>query len=476
MSSEQQTDRLSISDLDIERPIHLAGVAGSAMSGLALLLRERGFRVIGTDPRADEIRSRLEAAGVEVHADQDGSKIPPNAGLLVATAALPMDHPELRTARERGLRIATYAEFLGALMAEAQGVAIAGTHGKTTTTAMIVSVLRSAGVSPGFVIGGHVPEIGANAGSGTSNIFVAEACEYNRSFLHLKPHVAVITNIEEDHLDIYKDIDDICHAFREFSSELPRDGLLIYSAECSNTASVVTELDCPKLSFAVENDATLSAQNLRDENNATVFDLVEEGDRLTTVRISLPGRHNVANALATFAACRELGVHDDQIVAGLASFRGVGRRFEIRGEAGGIVIVDDYAHHPTEIRALLEAASRRFPGRRLVVAFQPHQCSRTRLLLDEFAGAFGRADLVFIPDIYSVRDTAEERARISAADLVRELNNQGTRAEYAGDLGTLVDHLLRVLVPGDVALTVGAGNVDSVVEDLLARLSSRGKR
>ncbi len=472
MKKERNNAAWRVSSLDPAKPIHLAGVAGSAMNGLALLLRQRGFRVVGTDPRADLFRENLEAAGVVVHTEQDGTALQPDTSLVVASAALPTDHPELVAATGQGIATVTYAEFLGALMTEADGVAVAGTHGKTTTTAMIVAILMWADLSPSFVVGGVIPGLGMGARSGSSNIFVAEACEYNRSFLHLTPRIAVITNIEEDHLDIYANIEEITDAFRAFASNLKENGVLIHSVECRNTASILADISCRKISIGVETNAGFAAENIRMEGAETIFDLVFEGNYVGAIRLPAPGRHNVANALAATAVCRNLGVSFDSIIAALAGFEGVNRRFEIRGEAGGVTVVDDYAHHPTEIRALLQGATARFPGRRLVVVFQPHQCSRTRLFLKELADSLSGADLVFVPDIYAARDSEEEKARTSSKDLVKQIVARGTIAKYPGSLDSVVERVAEVLDPGDVLLTVGAGDVDQIIDDLLKHLSS----
>jgi UDP-N-acetylmuramate--alanine ligase len=457
----------NFSNLTAHRPIHLSGVAGSAMSGLARILRQRGFSVVGTDPRAGEMRKRLESDGIIVYEEQDGTRIPPHTEILVATAALPHDHPELKAARQRQIPIVTYAEALGALMDESKGIAIAGTHGKTTTTAMIVSCLKYANIDPGFVIGGYVPGLGTNSSNGTSPVFVAEACEYNRSFLHLNPEVAVITNIEEDHLDTYADLTEIKQVFGQFASHLPPRGVLIYSRQCPNTGSILKETSCESISFGVDDHGTFAARNVRFNENHTIFDLFHDKQRVRNVRMSLPGRHNIANGLAAFAVCHRLGVSLDMVKEALGHFQGVSRRFDFRGEGRGIKVIDDYAHHPTEIRALLDGARDRYPDRRLVVVFQPHQSSRTRLLLDDFAHSFRRSDLVIIPDIYSVRDTEEDKIAVHASDLVAHIGTTGVKAEYLGSLGNVVTHLKRILKAGDLLLSVGAGNVNTVADEIV---------
>jgi UDP-N-acetylmuramate--alanine ligase len=458
------------SKLDPTRPIHLAGIAGSAMSGLAVILRQRGFRVVGTDPRASDVRERFQATGIEIHEKQDGSHIPGDAGIVIATAAISDSHPELQAASNLGIPIITYAQALGALMAEARGVAVAGTHGKTTTTAMIVSCLKSAGIDPGFVIGGFVPSLGTSSDSGQAPIFVAEACEYNRSFLDLFPEIAVITNIEEEHLDVYGNLDEIKKAFFSFASRLPPEGLLVYSADCQNTASIIGRLPCQTVSFGVETKATYSAQNIRTGENNTVFDLYCQGSRVQEMALPAPGRHNVANALAALAVCCNLNLSIEKTAHALSSFQGVSRRFEIRGELNGITVVDDYAHHPTEIRALLDGAKERYPGHRLIVAFQPHQSSRTKQFIYQFARSFGNADLVVVSDIYSVRETEEEKRAVHASELAEKIRAAGVRATYVGEIDNAVDYLSDILRKNDVLLTVGAGDVNRIADSILLRI------
>jgi UDP-N-acetylmuramate--alanine ligase len=460
----------NFSELDPNRPVHLAGIAGSAMSGLAIILRKRGFDVVGTDPRASDVRERFQRVGINVHEEQDGRHIPGNAQIVIATAAIPNNHPELQAASKLGIPIITYAEALGGLMAESRGVAVAGTHGKTTTTAMIVSCLKTAGINPGFVIGGFVPSLGTSSDSGQAPIFVAEACEYNRSFLNLSPHVAVITNIEEDHLDVYGDLSAIKKAFLSFASRIPPDGILIYSADCQNTASIIDRLPCQTVSFGVETEADYCARNIRANPRETVFDLHRGDNPVQEIHLPAHGRHNVANALAALAVCRTLDLSIEETARALRSFQGVSRRFDIRGDAGGVIVVDDYAHHPTEISALLEGARERYPNRRLIVAFQPHQSSRTRQLIDRFAHSFNGADLVVVSDIYSVRETEEERNAVHSSQLVEKICALGIRASYVGEIDEAVEYLRGILKKNDLLLTVGAGDVNRIAENILTRL------
>ncbi|MDJ0762034.1 MAG: UDP-N-acetylmuramate--L-alanine ligase [Myxococcota bacterium] len=456
-----------LSDLNPDAPIHLAGIAGAAMCGLAHLLSTSGLKVTGTDPRADEVRDLLAQDNIEVHAIQDGRHIPSNASLVIATAALPKDHPELVAAADQGIRIISYAAFLGVLMRDRYGIAIAGTHGKTTTASMVAFCLKQAGVQPGFLIGGFSPDLGTSADNGAAPVFVAEACEYNRSFLHLTPKVAVITNIEEDHLDVYADLKDIEQTFAQFASAVGPEGHLVYNADCPNTRSAIADLHCKKTPFSIEGDAAIGARNIRSSPAGMGFDLTESGRSVQQIQMNQPGVHNVSNALAAAATCRLLGLSTSQIAKGFKEYQGATRRFEVRGEAAGVCFVDDYAHHPTEIRAMLRGAREKFGDRRFVAVFQPHQCSRTRHLLAGFATAFSEADVVLIADIYSVRDSTEDRLQVHASELTRRIQETGKPAQYTGSLGETAAYLKTALRPGDVLFTIGAGDVDWIIGHFL---------
>jgi UDP-N-acetylmuramate--alanine ligase len=461
-------------ELDRGRPIHLCGVAGSAMRGLAAMLRQRGFAVVGTDPRAAEVRDLLEPLGVAVFAEQDGRRIRPDSQLLVATAAIPADHPEIRAARRLGLPVVKYARMLGALMSESEGIAVAGTHGKTTTTALAVAALRAAGARPGFVLGGQSNQLGGGADAGDGSLLVAEACEYDRSFLELAPLRVALTNIEADHLDVYGDFRGVLGAFEQFVSRLPADGTLVFPAGCPHARKIAGRAAARGVSFSIDLENVRSeycAREVARSGDRTTFSLAIRGRDAAAVRLRLPGRHNVSNALAALAVCCEAGFDPELLARGIGGFAGVERRFELRGEAGGVAVVDDYAHHPTEIRALLEAARERFPRRRVVVAFQPHQVSRTAAFLDEFARELSRADALVIDDIYAARDGSD--AEISSAELADRTAGHGGRVEHIPTLERIADHLEVLLRPGDLLLTVGAGDVHLVAGEVLERLKEK---
>lgn len=439
-----------------------------------MLLRARGLPVVGTDPHPDdEVRARLEAAGVTVHRVQDGSRIRGDTQLVVASAALSRDHPELEVARQQGIEVVRYAALLGAIVNHSEGVAVAGTHGKTTTTAILVWAFQRAGLDPGFIVGGYVPQLEASAGSGGSRVFVAEACEYDRSFLNLAPHRAIITTVNTDHLDIYGDLAGVQESFAEFAARIRPEGVLVHPADDEAVAPVVGSARCKRLTFSTSGPADLVALDIRADGARTAFELLFDGERTGTVSLRLPGVHNVRNALAALAICVDLGLPLDSVVPGLESFAGVERRFEHRGDAGGVTVIDDYAHHPTEIRALLQGAAMRYPDRRLVVVFQPHQLSRTRLLMGEFASAFGRADLLIVTNVYAARDAGAKAAGLSSATLVERIAQTGTRVERTSDIPATTELLSQRLEPGDVVLTVGAGDVHLVAGEILARLEAR---
>ncbi|HBF33913.1 TPA: UDP-N-acetylmuramate--L-alanine ligase, partial [Candidatus Sumerlaeota bacterium] len=335
-------------------------------------------------------------------------------------------------------------------MRDKTGVCIAGTHGKTTTTGMVAFALRELAADPSFVIGGEVPQLGGGSGAGKSEYLVAEACEYDRSFLNLFPKCAVINNIEEDHLDYYKDLDEIIGAFRDFALRLPADGLLIYSANSANTARILSDVPCRTVSCALEREADYWADDIRFENGKSYYTLHHDG-KPETVSVALDtfGRHNVINSLVAIALLTELGFDPAKAAEAVGNFRGVDRRFDIVYDKD-ITIVDDYAHHPTEIRTVLKSSKAYFDGRRMVVVFQPHQHSRTRFLMRDFAASFQFADLVIVPDIYFVRDSEQERAMVHAKDLVRAIIKNGGNAVYIPSFTEIEQFLTNNLGAGDV--------------------------
>ena len=450
--------------------VHMVGIGGCGMSGLAALLIRHGAQVSGSDQSASAELKRLTARGARITTDQQHSSIPDDADVVVASAAIPATHPERVEAARRGLTVLKYAELLGLVMARYHGIAISGTHGKSTTTAWLAYVLRSAGLDPSYVVGANVSQLGGGSGVGSGPHFVAEACEYDRSFLYLRPRQAAILNIEEDHLDCYADVEAIQEAFRAFAERIPDDGLLVINGRDARCRAVAERIGAPVQTYGTHEGATWRAVDVRLEGGTYEFDVWHGAQALGRVRLGLAGRHNVDNALAVVASAYPCGVPWPVLQEGLATFHGARRRFEHRGTVNGVRILDDYAHHPTEIRATLEAVQERLAPRRLWCVFQPHQHSRTRFLLADFARSFAQADEVIVPDIYFVRDSERERERVCAQDLVDAIQAQGGAARYVGAFDAIVDLLQRDVQPDDVVLTMGAGNIWKVADDLVRRL------
>jgi UDP-N-acetylmuramate--alanine ligase len=440
------------------------------MCGAAELLRARGIAVRGSDRFASRRTERLGSIGVAVDDDLSGPPIPEGTTLVVASAAVPREHPRLLEAARRGLPVWKYAELLGALMEGRLGVAVAGCHGKTTTTALVATALWRAGRDPSFVVGGEVRDLATSARPGKGPHFVVEACEFDRSFHRLTPTVAVVTNVDLDHLDYYRDLEEIRGSFRAFARLLPPHGRLVVHedhAEAFRDAGLVAPVE----TYGTSSRADWRAHDVAGGGDEVQrFRVSREGRCLGSVTLPLSGLHNVANATGAVAALAAAGLPFEEAAEGLARFGGVGRRLERVAEARGVLVLDDYGHHPAEIRAVVRALRSRHVGRRLVVVFQPHQASRTHLLLDEFASALAEADEAWIAPIYLARDTEEDRRRVAAADVALRTVHAGGRATAFLDLGSVVEHAAASLREGDVVVTMGAGDVDRVAHGLRDRL------
>ncbi|MCL2329879.1 MAG: UDP-N-acetylmuramate--L-alanine ligase [Phycisphaerae bacterium] len=453
--------------------VHLIGIGGCGMSGAAAMLHRRGAFVSGSDRSDSSVLQTLGDLGVRVLVGQRGDNLPDDCDLVVCSAAVKETNPELQAARQRGCEVIKYAQLLGLLMNEHEGIAIAGTHGKSTTSAMLSFVLREAGVDPSFVIGAGVEQLGGGSGAGSGKHFVVEACEFDRSFLSLRPRIAAILNLEEDHLDYYRDLDEIIEAFQQFAQLLPSDGLLVVNAEDRNAMRAVAGVQTNIETFGFSSAADWQAVVLGVSQGRFEFEAHFRGRKVTTVRMGLPGRHNVANALACLAICCRCGLDADVAAEAIGRFRGAQRRLTLMGQCDGVTVVDDYAHHPTEIQVTLKAAREFYSPRKMYVVFQPHQHSRTRFLLNDFARSFSAADVVVVPDIYFVRDSESERDLVAATDLVNQIHLNGGEARYQPDFGRIVAMLCNELQPGDLVITMGAGNVWQIADDLLACLKKR---
>jgi UDP-N-acetylmuramate--alanine ligase len=451
------------------RRLHFVGAGGVGMSGIAeLLLLATPLEISGCDLARSEITVRLEKLGAKIAVGHDPAHVEA-ADLLVISSAVDESNAEVAAARAQGIPVIRRAEMLGEIMRLKQGVAVAGTHGKTTTTSLTGLVLTEAGFDPTIVVGGQVRILGTNARLGKGEYLVAEADEYDRSFLELTPVVAVITNVEADHLDTYRDLSDILDAFATFANRVPFFGSVVVCADDPGAASLIPRIQRRVVTYGESSAAQLSAQKVRLDATATTFDVWDEAHgRLGAVRLRLPGRHNVANALAAIAVGRELLIPFETIASALASFTGVVRRFELKGEREGVLVVDDYAHHPTELRATLAAARQVHPERRLVALFQPHLYSRTRDFAADFGKALCAADVNVVMDVYPSR---EKPLPGVTGELVAEATRQAGHGKviYSHDKKRVVDCLEQTLRPGDLLLTLGAGDVVKFGEEYLRR-------
>jgi UDP-N-acetylmuramate--alanine ligase len=442
-----------------KRPVFFVGIGGSGVSGIAKILRQDGHPVSGSDEKASPITEGLERLGIRVAIGQRAENLPPDTALVVCSAAIEPGHPEIVEARRRRIPVLKYAQVLGRLMASRRGIAVAGTHGKTTTTAMIAHVLVAAGLDPTMVLGGSAPWLGGSSRLGRSDLMVAEACEYDRSFLNLHPSFAVVTNIEEDHLDYYRDLAEIRSAFRCFGALVPPRGRIFTCAEDEGAVAALSGLEAPLATYAIDREADWRAIEVSLEGGRPRYVLAKAGVPVAEVALRIPGRHNVLDSIAAIAVAEACGVSPERAARALADFGGVERRFQVLFERDGIAIVDDYAHHPTELRTAIRGARERWPEARVTAIFQPHQHSRTRFFLEEFARALENADEVLLPDIYFSRDREADREAVSARDLCAALEGRGVVARYVPDFDVLARRAILAARPGNVFLTMGAGDI-----------------
>ena len=457
--------------IDFDRPVktHFIGIGGISMSGLAMVLVQRGFTVSGSDMKHSELTDRLEAAGVRVAIGQRAENIPADVDVVVYTAAVHAGNPEFDEAIRRGVPMLSRAELLGQMMRNYRtSIAVSGTHGKTTTTSMLAEILLAGGTDPTVSLGGMLDSIGGNLRVGGTDYFLAEACEYTNSFHNFYPDIAVILNIREDHLDFFKDLDDIRASFLRFAQNVPSAGTIVIDSGIEDLRSLTGKLPCSICTVGTlpEDDYRAEDISYNEEGKAsfTVFEK-ETGERSRIV-LSVPGRHNVENALAAIAVGRLIGLSMNVIARGLKIFGGTHRRFEEKGRLGNIRIIDDYAHHPDEITATLTTARACTQGR-VVCIFQPHTYSRTKQLFGEFVRALSLADVVVLADIYAARET--DTLGVSSAQLAERLREQGTEAYYFPSFDEILNFLLEKSINGDMLITMGAGDIDIVADKLLGR-------
>ncbi len=452
------------------RCIHLIGVGGSGMSGAAAMLRALGARVSGSDQISFPGLGSLVARGVRVTIGHQAKQLDPDVELVVMSAAIPESNPELAEARRRGVRVVKYAELVGMLMASRTGVAVSGTHGKSTTSALCAHLFRHAGLDPSFLIGAPADVLGGSSGIGFGPHFIVEACEFDRSFLHFMPWSAAILNVEPDHLDCFGSFDHVVEAFAQFARQVHGEGLLVCSADDRWAMEASSQGHARVETFGFSPGADWQAVNVRHDRACCTFDIQYRGARLLSTSLLLPGWHNVSNALAAVALAYEAGAEPQAMAEALPAFTGVERRLSWRGEGRGVTILDDYAHHPTEVGVTIEAVRERYRPRRTWVVFQPHQHYRTRVFMDEFADSFGLADQVIIPDVYGAREGGDRSGPDGAEVLASRIQENGGQVQYLATLEAVADHLTDHVTEGDLVLTMGAGDVWKVADALVERL------
>ncbi|WP_437985275.1 UDP-N-acetylmuramate--L-alanine ligase [Sorangium sp. So ce117] len=455
------------------RHVHFVGIGGVGMSGLAEILRSLEFEVSGSDLKESSTTRRLTSLGVRIDIGHRAENVR-GVDVVVYSSAIRPENPELTEARALGTPVIGRAEMLAELMRVKYGVAIAGSHGKTTTTSLVATVLRAAGLDPTVVVGGKMAALGTNARLGAGDLLVAEADESDGSFLRLTPTIAVVTNIDPEHLDHYGTHERIKDAFVEFAARVPFYGLAVLCLDHPHVQDLLPRIPRRHVTYGVSPQSDYSARGIQFRGLETSFNAYRRGEPLGGFTVKMPGAHNVLNCLATIAVADELEVPLDVTKQALATFGGVARRFTVVGSVGGVTMIDDYGHHPAEIRATIDAARRAFPGEdhRVVVAFQPHRHTRTRDLFDEFTRAFNQADVLLVTDIYAAGEPPIPG--VTAERLVQSIREHGHHdARFIADKADLPEALEKIARPGDVVIALGAGDVNACVRGLKARLEAK---
>jgi len=455
------------------RKIHFIGIGGIGMSGIAEVLLNLGYYISGSDLRASDITQRLGAMGAEIYLGHAAGNLR-DVDVVVTSSAVKSDNPEVAEALRRLIPVIPRAEMLAELMRMKYGIAVAGTHGKTTTTSMVATVLCHGDLDPTAVIGGRLDAFGSNAKLGQGKFLVAEADESDGSFLKLSPTIAIVTNIDADHLDYYRDLDEIKETFVEFINKIPFYGRAILCLDDKNIQSIIPQVRKRFTTYGFSAQADFQASEVEHHALQTSFAVDYCGQRLGRISFQMPGDHNVLNALAATAAAMEVGLNFATVAAGFKNFGGVQRRFQIKDEVGGIMIVDDYGHHPAEIKATLNAARKGWE-RRIITIFQPHRYSRTAALFDDFTTAFYETDQLIVMDIYAAGE--EPIAGISAESLSAQISGHGHKGvHYFAERDKVIEYLLANAQAGDIVITMGAGNVWQVGEEFAKRLHDRTQK
>jgi UDP-N-acetylmuramate--alanine ligase len=452
------------------RRIHFVGIGGIGMSGIAEVLLNLGYEVSGSDMASSDTTARLDDLGAAVHIGHAEANLG-NADVVVTSTAVRPDNPEVISAHSRNIPVIPRAEMLAELLKMKFSIAVSGSHGKTTTTSMVATVLAQGSLDPTMVIGGKLASIGSNARLGDGETIVAEADESDGSFLKLSPCLAVITNIDREHLDHYRDIEEIRAAFLQFANIVPFYGATILCMDDPNVRQIAPLIKRRMISYGMSPDADYRAEGITFSTETTVYSLYEKNVLLGTVKLHVPGAFNVYNSLAAVAVAREMDLAFPIIKQGLESFRGVHRRLELRGTEGGVTVIDDYGHHPTEIRATLSAV-RQVWKERLIVVFQPHRYTRTKALFDEFTTAFDAADVLIVTDIYAASE--EPIPGITAENLCMAIREKGLKdARHISGFDQIVERLLEIARPSDIILTQGAGSIWKVGDAFLKRKAEK---
>ena len=474
MTGENRTGVNDTNPMGRIRCIHMVGIGGAGMGGIAEVLLNLGYEVSGSDLRENPVTERLRGLGARIEPGHDANHLR-DADVVVISSAVTEDNPEVKAAREQRIPVIPRAEMLAELMRFRYGIAVAGTHGKTTTTSLIASLMGEAGLDPTFVIGGKLNSAGVHARLGESRYLVAEADESDASFLYLLPMTAVVTNIDADHMATYGgDFDHLRHTFMEFLHHLPFYGLAVLCIDDPVVRELVPEVSSPVTTYGIHPGADVRAVDIRQEGVRSHFKVLRPGREALSVTLNMPGEHNVLNALAAIAVATEVGVGDAALCRALETFQGIGRRFQVYGEidtvSGNILLVDDYGHHPREVAATGEAARRAWPDRRLVVVFQPHRYSRTRDLFEDFTEELSAPDALLVLEVYGAGE--KPVAGADSRTLCRAIRARGqVDPVFVGDPGDVEETLLGVIAPGDVVLTLGAGDIGAIAARLPKNLA-----
>ena len=456
------------------KQVHFVGIGGAGMGGIAEVLANIGYQITGSDLAQNAMTERLSSLGAKIYKGHNAANIE-GANVVVVSSAVKDDNPEVLAAREQNIPVVPRAEMLAEIMRFSNGIAVAGTHGKTTTTSLVTSLLAEGGLDPTFVIGGKLNSTASNSRLGSGEYLVAEADESDASFLLLQPMISVVTNIDADHLSTYdNDFEKLKDTFVEFLQHLPFYGLAVMCVDDDNVCDILPRITRSIVSYGIHFDADVRARNVRYDGTQSFFTVEREGKETLDVTLNMPGEHNVQNALAAIAIATELGVSDEDILAALDKFQGVGRRFQCYGEMqtqqGSVMLVDDYGHHPTEMQATMKAVRSAWPERRMLVLFQPHRYTRTRDLFEDFSQVLSEPDVLLLMDIYAASE--EPIAGADGRSLARSIRNRGkVDPVFVANQDDVVEVLQNQLKDGDVLLTLGAGSVGAISADLPAQLT-----